>query len=160
MTGKSRPSVSEVLRRHPADRDTLLSALHEVQNQIPGKTWITDEECAEIARRYGIPVAELDGVISFYTMFARKPRGRHVIRLCDSLSCRICGSLDLYYRVKQRLGTSGEMASPDGAFSLELVNCLGACDGAPNVMIDDELASGLSPDELEKKLDAVVEAES
>jgi len=61
-------------------RDTLLSVLHSVQSPQRGKTWITDKDLSSIAREYKIPIAELDGIVSFYTLFSRAPRGRHVIR--------------------------------------------------------------------------------
>ena len=125
-------------------RDTLLSVLHSVQSPQRGKTWITDKDLSSIAREYKIPIAELDGIVSFYTLFSRAPRGRHVIRLCDSLSCRICGSLDIYRHIRKRLGISRGMTTGDGLFTLEIVNCLGACSTAPNLMIDDQLVSGVS----------------
>ncbi len=140
-------------------RDTLLFRLHEVQNRTRGKTWITKEELAGIAQDYGIPLAELDGIVSFYTMFSRERRGRHVIRLCDSLSCRICGSLDIYQHLRKKLGISRGMTTGDGAFSLEIVNCLGACSTSPNIMIDDHLISGLSLAEIDAMLDRLAKEE-
>ena len=140
-------------------RDTLLSALHEIQRRGSGKSWITDEEAVQVARRYHIPLAELDGIVSFYKMFAREKRGSHVIRLCDSLSCRVRGSLDLYHHVRDKLGVSAGMATRDGRFTLEIVNCLGACDKSPNLMIDDTLVSGLTIDAVDALLDKIQEAE-
>ena len=140
-------------------RDSLLSRLHEVQNRTRGKTWITKEDLARIAQEYGIPLAELDGIVSFYTMFSRERRGRHVIRLCDSLSCRICGSLDIYRHLRKKLGISRGMTTGDGAFSLEIVNCLGACSTSPNIMIDDHLISGLSLEEIDAMLDRLAKEE-
>ncbi len=141
-------------------RDTLLSALHEIQHRGSGRSWITDEEAVQVARRYHIPLAELDGIVSFYKMFAREKRGSHVIRLCDSLSCRVRGSLDLYHHVRNKLGISAGMTTQDGRFTLEVVNCLGACDKAPNLMIDDTLVSGLTIDAVDALLDKIQEAET
>lgn len=134
-------------------RDTLLSALHEAQNGSAGKTWITDADLARVAREYRIPIAELDGVVSFYTLFSRTPRGRHVIRLCDSLSCRIGGSLDLYRHLRKKLKISRGMTTGNGLFTLEIVNCLGACNTSPNLMIDDRLISGISLQNLDHLID-------
>lgn len=142
-----------------ASRDTLLSALHEIQRRGGGKSWITDEEAVQVARRYRIPLAELDGIVSFYKMFAREKRGSHIIRLCDSLSCRVRGSLDLYHHVRRKLGISAGMTTQDGRFTLEIVNCLGACDKSPNLMIDDTLVSGLTIDAVDVLLDTIQEAE-
>jgi NADH:ubiquinone oxidoreductase subunit E len=142
-----------------ASRDTLLSALHEIQRRGSGRSWITDEETLQVARRYRIPLAELDGIVSFYKMFAREKRGSHIIRLCDSLSCRVRGSLDLYHHVRRKLGISAGMTTQDGRFTLEIVNCLGACDKSPNLMIDDTLVSGLTIDAVDALLDKIQEAE-
>jgi len=157
--GNTSAANSEATETHRKSRDTLLFTLHEIQNRSPGKTWITKEELAEIAQEYGIPLAELDGIVSFYTMFSRERRGRHVIRLCDSLSCRICGSLDIYRHLRKKLGISRGMTTGDGAFSLEVVNCLGACSTSPNIMIDDHLISGLSLEEIDAMLDRLAKEE-
>jgi len=152
--------AGRVYKKRSTRRDTLLSALHEIQSRSPGKTWITNGELAGIAQDYGIPLAELDGIVSFYTMFSRERRGRHVIRLCDSLSCRICGSLDIYQHIHKKLGISRGMTTGDGAFSLEIVNCLGACSTSPNMMIDDHLISGLSVAEIDAMLDSLAKGEA
>jgi len=143
--GNTHPQNPQISKK----RDTLLSALHDIQSSKSGKTWITARDLSSIAREYKIPVAELDGIVSFYTLFSRAPRGRHVIRLCDSLSCRICGSLDIYRYIRKRLGISRGMTTGDGLFTLEIVNCLGACSTAPNLMIDDQLVSGVSLKEID-----------
>jgi len=96
--------VADVLAAFPDRRDVLLSVLHDVQNTGQGKSWITDEEANQIARHFHMPLAELDGVISFYKMFSREKRGAHIIRLCDSLSCHVCGSLDLYRHLRDKVG--------------------------------------------------------
>ncbi len=141
------------------ERDTLLSVLHEIQHAYKGKTWINSEDLFTVAQRFGIPIAELDGVISFYTMFSRIRRGRHIIRLCDSLSCRICGSLDIYRHIRNKFGISRGMTTKDGIFTLEIVNCLGACSTSPNIMIDDQLLSGVSVADLDDLFDQIVKEE-
>ncbi|MCE5255923.1 MAG: NAD(P)H-dependent oxidoreductase subunit E [Spirochaetaceae bacterium] len=148
-----------ILQDYPDRRDTLLSALHEIQRCGARKSWITDQEISLVAQHYHIPLAELDGVVSFYKMFAREKRGSHIIRLCDSLSCRVRGSLDLYHHVRNKLGISTGMTTQDGIFTLEIVNCLGACDKSPNLMVDNTLISGLTIDAVDALLDGILEAE-
>ena len=155
---RSQRQVAAILAVHPDRRDVLLSVLHNIQNTGQGESWISDEEAGQIARHFHMPLAELDGVISFYKMFSRERRGAHVIRLCDSLSCHVCGSLDLYRHLRDKLGISAGMTSKDGNFTLEIVNCLGACDRGPNLMIDDTLVSGLSTEDLDTLLDRIQEA--
>jgi NADH:ubiquinone oxidoreductase subunit E len=151
--------IESILEGYPRDKDTLLSALHDIQRRGRGKTWITDEEITHVARHYGIPLAELDGIVSFYTMFSREKRGRHVIRLCDSLSCRVRGSLDLYHHIRRKLGITAGMTTNDGEFTLEIVNCLGACDKSPNLMIDDTLVNGLTIDAIDALLEGIKEVD-
>lgn len=155
---RAQRKIETILAAYPESRDFLLSSLHEIQRGGEGKSWISDEDARLIARHFHMPLAELDGVVSFYKMFSREKRGLHVIRLCDSLSCHVCSSLDLYRHLRQKLGISAGMTTKDGKFTLEIVNCLGACDRAPNMMIDDRLVSGLSFNEIDALLEKLKEA--
>lgn len=159
-------SLTEVTMRDPAEpwtvyppkRENLLAMLHATQKAHRSTSHIPTEELAAIAEYLGIPLAEIEGVTSFYHAFAREPRGRHVIRLCDSLSCRVRGSLDVYRHIKSRLGIPRGETSNDGRYSLEIVNCLGSCDTAPNVMIDDTLLTEVTPESFDtalKEIEAV-----
>lgn len=125
--------------KFPPKRENILDMLHAVQEKNADTTHIPMEDLSAVAQYVGIPVSELDGIVTFYQAFSRSRRGKHVIRMCDSLSCRVRGSLDLYYGIRDLLGISAGETTPDGQFTLEIVNCLGACDHAPNLMIDDEL---------------------
>lgn len=166
-TQSSRPP-SEVLIMDPAEpwkmyppkRENLLAMLHAAQGAHRGTSHIPTEELAAIAEYLDIPLAELEGVTSFYHAFARKPRGRHVIRLCDSLSCRVRGSLDVYRHIKSRLDLRNGETSADGRYSLEIVNCLGSCDTAPNVMIDDTLLTEVTPERFDRALEEIEAAEA
>ncbi len=102
-------------------------------------------------------MSEVEGVLTFYQAFSRTPRGRYVLRLCDSLSCRICGSLDLYHYLRKRLGIQKGETTGDGLFTLELVNCLGCCDTAPNIMINDTLMPIHTVEELDAALQELTE---
>lgn len=149
----------EPWKAYPPKRENLLSMLHAAQQAHGETSHIPTEELGAIAEYLDIPLAELDGVTSFYQAFSREPRGRHVIRLCDSLSCRIRGSVDVYRHVKERLGISRGETTPDGRYSLEIVNCLGSCDTAPNVMIDDMLLTEVTPERFDTALRDVEAAE-
>jgi NADH:ubiquinone oxidoreductase subunit E len=149
----------EPWKAYPPKRENLLSMLHAVQHAHGKTSHIPTEELAAIAAYLGIPLAELDGVTSFYHAFSRKPRGRHVIRLCDSLSCRVRGSVDVYRHIKERLGIGTGETTGDGRYSLEIVNCLGSCDTAPNVMIDDLLLTEVTPERFDRALEEIEVAE-
>jgi NADH:ubiquinone oxidoreductase subunit E len=129
--------------------------LHAVQDAGGGFNTIPDGEVAEIAGYLGISLAEIDGVLSYYHMFSRKKRGRYVIRLCDSLSCRVTASLDIYDYLRRSLGIRKDETTRDGMFSLEIVNCLGSCNTAPNMMINNKLYSSLTVSRVEEILEVL-----
>jgi NADH:ubiquinone oxidoreductase subunit E len=132
-------------------KDDIILALHQAQEDSANNC-IKPEKLKEIAREFNIPFVELSGLLSFYTMFSSKPRGKFIIRVCDSLPCRISGSVDIYLYLQERLGIKNGETTPDGNFTLEVVNCLGACDKAPNVMINETLYSNLNPETMNQIL--------
>ena len=136
-------------------RENIIKMLHAAQRRPGSSSSIDDQDLAAIAEYLQISLAEAGGVVSFYQTFSRKPRGRHVIRICDSLSCRITGSLEVYQELRACLGVGRNQTTPDGEFTLELVNCLGSCDTAPNVMIDDHLYTNVTPESVPAILDGI-----
>ena len=138
-----------------ASRDRILEHFHRYQERHEDTHYIPSVELREIARTLDVSVADVYGVLSFYHLFSDRPRGRYVLRLCDSLSCRICGSVDLYTYLVEKLGLRRNNTTDDGLFSLEIVNCLGSCDTAPNIMINDRLVTNLTPEKLDALLEEV-----
>ena len=138
------------------ERRNILRMFHAAQEASADSSSLSSDALIGIAKYLGLPVAEVNGVASFYQAFARLPRGRHVIRICDSLSCRISGSLGIYYAIRRVLGIGRNETTADGEFTLEIVNCLGSCDTAPNVMIDETLFTHVKPEDLEEVLAGVV----
>lgn len=136
-------------------RDNLLLMLHAAQKQHPETNHVPPADRSNIARQLEMSVAELDGILSFYTMLSPKPRGRYVIRVCDSLSCRIRDSMDVYRCIRERLKIKAGETTSDGVYSLEVVNCLGSCETAPNVMINDVLHTHLNTDGMSALLDQI-----
>ncbi len=148
-------TMSRPWEAYEPQRENILKMFHAAQQRPGSASSVNDEDLAAIAEYLGISLAEANGVLSFYQSFSRKPRGRHVIRVCDSLSCRITGSLEVYHELRARLGVGRNQTTRDGEFTLEVVNCLGSCDTAPNVMVDDHLYTNVSPEEVPVILDEV-----
>jgi NADH:ubiquinone oxidoreductase subunit E len=138
----------------PPLKENILSLFHEIQNK-DWKNHISPEAVRDIAGYLDLSVPQVYGVLSFYHMFSHRPRGSYVIRLCDSLSCRVMGSLDIYEYLVEELGIREEGVSEDGLFSIELVNCLGSCDTAPNMMVNDSLVTNLTVEKVREYLDAL-----
>jgi len=133
----------------PAEQDRILTLFHRVQNARADTNDIPPEAVRDIARHLNLSVAEVYGVLSFYHLFSVSPRGKYVIRLCDSLSCRVAGSIDIYAHLSRLLGVKRGETTADGLFTLEIVNCLGSCDTAPNMMVNDTLVGNLTVSSLD-----------
>ena len=135
-------------------REKILQLLHEIQKKHTHDQFISPEDVKDVADLLMISPAEVEGVISFYKMFSPVPRGRYTIRLCDSLSCRISRSLGIYEYIQNTLQIRRNETTKDGLFTLEIVNCLGHCDTAPNMMVNDTLYTSLDVPAVEEILQA------
>jgi NADH:ubiquinone oxidoreductase subunit E len=131
------------------NRENILQLFHSMQNKTISKNYITTSERKEIAQTLALSIAEVDGVLSFYHLFSPSLKGKYVLRICDSLSCRIRNSLEVYGFLSKELGIKRGETTKDGLFTLEIVNCLGSCDTAPNMMINDKLYTNLTLDEVD-----------
>jgi NADH-quinone oxidoreductase subunit E len=105
---------------------------------------ISEDSMREIAEIVGVTPAEVYEVISFYTMFHSRPVGRHLICVCDTLSCAICGAFEVGKYIQQKLGIKLGETTGDGRYTLEYVECIGACTEAPAMLVDEDL-HGSSP---------------
>lgn len=127
--------IDAVLDRYPRRSSALLPALHLVQDELG---WVSTGAMEYVAGKLGVAPAFVAGVVSFYTMFHRKPVGKHHLQICRTLSCMLRGSRDTMNHLKGRLGIGPGEVTPDGNFSLEWVECLGACDTAPCAQVNDQ----------------------
>jgi len=107
-----------------------------------------------VADYLGLPLSAVHDTVTFYTMFSLRPRGKHIIRLCDSPPCHLAGSWSLLSALKRELGIEVGETTPDGLFTLELTSCLGVCGVAPAMMVDDEVYGNLTEERLRKILDS------
>jgi NADH-quinone oxidoreductase subunit E len=126
--------IDELLGRFPMRGSALLPALYLVQEE---KGHVSDESMEYVAAKIGVSAAFVAGVVSFYTMFHRRPVGRHHIQVCRTLPCALRGADDLMAHLRTRLGIADGQTRADGAYSLVSVECLGACDRAPFIQIND-----------------------
>lgn len=110
--------------------------------------WVPDDAIPAIARVLGLGPASVEGVATFYSLIFRQPVGRHVILVCDSSSCFLTGSDQLREALSERLGIGLGQTTADGRFTLLPVCCLGACDGGPALMIDDDVYGPVGAEEL------------
>ncbi|MGD9116231.1 MAG: NAD(P)H-dependent oxidoreductase subunit E [Dehalococcoidia bacterium] len=130
-------------------RDELLVLLEAAQSR---STHVSREAITELAESLGLPLGEVYGVVSFYSFLSVKPKGRHVIRICKSLPCLLKSAQVIIDGVRKELGIRPGQTTPDGRFSFELTNCIGACDKAPAMMIDSDVHGDLTPQKIAKIL--------
>jgi NADH-quinone oxidoreductase E subunit len=126
--------IDELLARFPMKGSALLPALYLVQEE---KGHVSDESMEYVASKIGVSPAFVAGVVSFYTMFRRRPVGRHHIQVCRTLPCALGGADGLMAHLRTRLGIKDGETRADGTISLASVECLGACDRAPFIQIND-----------------------
>lgn len=134
----------------PYPKAAVIEALKIVQRH---RGWISDENVEAIGRYLGMSAAEVDSVATFYNLIFRKPVGRHVILLCDSISCYVMGYKKLEEALSQKLGIRFGETTQDGRFTLLPNCCLGCCDHAPALMIDEELHMDVAIGDLDKLLE-------
>lgn len=126
-------------------RAGLLPCLQELQD-ITG--WLSPEVCRQISEGLRIPLADIYGVISFYELLYDHPVGRTIIRVCDDIPCYLNGSQEVLATLESRLGIRAGETTPDGEVTLEVHPCLGRCDRAPFVMVNEEEFGPADPDEI------------
>jgi NADH-quinone oxidoreductase subunit E len=115
--------------------------------------WVPDEALADLAAYLSLTVDELDSVATFFNLIYRKAAGRHVILVCDGIVCWMLGGQDLKEHLLNRLGISYGETTKDNRFTLLPNACLGICDKAPAMMIDDDTYTGLTPGRIDEILD-------
>lgn len=151
LTPEERSEIEAEFARYPNKQAVSIDAMKIVQRH---RGWVSDESIRDIAELLEMSPAELDGVATFYNLIFRKPVGRHVIFVCDSVSCWILGYQRLREQLSATLGIQFGESTPDGRFTLLPIVCLGACDRAPALMVDGDLHTGVdSPEKINQILE-------
>jgi NADH-quinone oxidoreductase subunit E len=142
--------LRELAARYPQPRSALLPMLHLVQSYDGRISPAGVTACAEIL---GITAAQVSGVATFYTMYHRRPAGKHHIGVCTTALCAVMGGDALLECVEQKLGIGPDETTADGVFSLERLECNAACDFAPVMMVNWEFMDNMTPAKAEQILD-------
>ncbi|NSL87482.1 NADH-quinone oxidoreductase subunit NuoE [Chitinophaga solisilvae] len=142
--------ITHELQHVPVKKAACIEALKIVQQQ---RRWVSDESVADIAQILEMSAAEVDSVATFYNLIFRRPVGRHVILLCDSISCYVMGYTKILDRLTSLLNIRYGQTTPDERFTLLPNACLGTCDHAPALMIDEDLYRDITEQDVESILD-------
>ena len=141
----------EVLRpKYPTARALLLPALHMVQKENGG--WLPEPALLALADYLALPPSDVMGVVTFYDMYHERPVGRHRIRVCTNLSCMLRGSEEIMEALAGELGVEEGVVTGDGRCSFVHFECLGSCDTAPMMMVDDDYHENLTPESVREIL--------
>jgi NADH-quinone oxidoreductase subunit E len=148
LTEEEKRKIREAIKDSERKREAALEALRIVQSH---RGWVSDE-LTDVAQMLQMTPVELDSIATFYSQIFRRPVGKHVITVCDSASCWITGYADIIDYLVSMLGIGLGETTADGQFTLLPVACLGACEQAPAMMIDDVLYGDLSRDKINEIL--------
>ncbi len=149
LSEQEREKIAREMKLHEQARGAISEALLIVQEH---RGWVPDEALPEVAGMLGVSTADVEAVATFYELVFRRPVGKHVILLCDSVSCWITGEERLLDHLQKRLGIGFGGTTPDGQFTLLPAGCLGACDAGPAMMIDGTLYDTLTPERADEIL--------
>lgn len=141
-------SVDSILAGY-SDSSKVIDALEDVQAEIG---YITDDHMRKIEAKLGVPLVDVLGVVTFYSAFKLKPPGKHSVKLCSGTACHVKGAAELREHLIVRLGVKPGETTSDGLFTLETVNCIGACAKAPSMMVDNKVYGDLT----EKKINSIL----
>ena len=144
--------LRSILKKYPPSTEHLLDILHEFQDAEP-KNYLSQVALCTAAKHVRIPLSRVISTASFYSMFSLKPRGKHMIRVCESPPCFLAGGEGLIALLKEKLGVKAGGTSEDGLFTLETTACLGACKGAPAVMIDKTVYERMTEERIIRIID-------
>src|SRR3977135_475552 len=140
---------AEMLTHYPTRRSALGPTLLYAQDEVGSRS---DEVIAELARRMDLTELEVRNVISYYSMLTTKPRGKYNVQVCTNIACMLVGGEELLEHCEKKLRIGHKGTTPDGLFSLEEVECIGACSWAPAVQVNYDFHENLTVEKMDKVL--------
>ncbi len=144
------PEAAEIIRRYPKTRSALLPLLHLVQSE---EGYVSQDGIEFCAAQLGLSEADVTGVVSFYTMYKRKPIGEYHVGVCTTALCAVMGGDAIFADLKEHLDIGNDETTPDGKVTLEHIECNAACDYAPVVMVNWEYFDDMTPQSARELVD-------
>ncbi len=139
--------LNEIIDKHKGQRGSLIPVLHEAQELFG---YLSEEVQRQVADGLGVPLSEVYGVATFYSLFSLKPRGKHKIGVCLGTACYVRGAALVLAELEKELGIKVNDTTDDGRFTLEVTRCIGACGLAPVITIDEDVYGRLTPDRIKE----------
>jgi NADH-quinone oxidoreductase subunit E len=144
------------MKNYPTRRSFLVPMLLYTQDELG---YLSDEAIAYIAGKVALPELEVRNVLSYYSMLTTKPRGKFNVQVCTNISCMLRGAEEVYEHCQKKLGIGHKQTTPDGLFSLEEVECIGACSWAPAMQVNYDYHENLKPEKVDKILEGYANKE-
>ena len=141
---------AEMVTHYPTKRSVLVPTLLYAQDEVG---CLTDDVIAELAKRLDLTELEVRNVISYYSMLTTKPRGKYNVQVCTNISCMLRGGEEIFHHCEQKLRIGHKATTPDGLFSLEEVECIGACSWAPAIQVNYDFHENLTADKMDRVLE-------
>jgi NADH-quinone oxidoreductase subunit E len=141
---------ADMVTHYPTKRSALVPTLLYAQDEVG---FLSDEVISELAHRLGLTELEVRNVISYYSMLTTKPRGKYNVQVCTNIACMLRGGEELLEHCEKKLGIGQKGTTADGMFSLEEVECIGACSWAPAVQVNYDFHENLTNEKMDKVLE-------
>lgn len=135
--------IQKIVQSYATTKTPLIYILKDVQKEFG---CLDEAVLTEVARATNLPLSEIYGVATFYSLFTTKPKGNHIVRCCNNAPCHVKNSKEVLQKIKEYLQLEIGETTPDGAFTLEFTSCLGLCAVAPVMMVDNEVYGNLTPE--------------
>ena len=145
--------IESVRKERLEERDILINVLHKMQKHF--NNFIPPEAVEIVAKECEVPLSKVYEVLTFYTMFSTKPRGKYIIRVCASLPCHVTGGREIVETLKEVLGIDFGETTEDGLFTLEKTSCLGLCGVSPVIMINEDFYGNLTPERVREIIEEI-----
>lgn len=156
FTDQNLERIKQEFKKYPEKQPVVMKALYIGQEQ---NGYISNEVIKEVANLLEMPSEEVLGVVTFYTMYHRKPMGKYHIQVCTNVSCMLRGGYEIWDNVKEKLGIENLEVTEDSIFSLEEVECMGSCGTAPMIAVNEDYYENLSKEKVEEILESLKHTE-
>ncbi len=149
--------INDIINRQARDDGSLIAALEDIQARY---RYLPPEALILVSERLGVPLSQTYSVATFYNAFSLKPKGKHCLNVCMGTACHVRGSPQVLDRLQTKLGIGAGSTTRDRLFTLETVNCLGACALGPIVVTDGEYSGQMTPQKADQLLKSITRAEA
>ena len=150
---EGKKELRRILSRYPIKRNALLPILHLAQNENEG--WLSNEWIRHVSEICEVSETHVEGVISFYTMFKLKRPGKYHLQSCTCVPCCLLGGEELLEHTEKKLGIHSGATSEDGLFSIEEMECIGACSYEPAIIVNEDYHEKVNPQSMDNLLEEI-----